>query len=714
MPRWRAASMTRRFALAAAGLAAAAVLLVSLASWWLINLAQQDSIQQLAATQRQFRAEAIGNELQALAERMTELAGSTILATGLVDSIGRETYLAPFLAGIRQINGIPVQVLFTDFEGQEIASNGMAHFDQAQLAWLRSELDAGRSNALIFEGAKGTSELVALETLRYSRTSSPEGALFFKITLDDLSVGHFMQLEWGNRQPAAKPMAADTEVVAVPPLFASLGLHVRSLQPATARLADLAPQYLAIVLIATALFGFVVLVGDKLAKLVTQDLASLQDFASRFVGSGLGRARAPEGGSQEVASLASSINTMLDRLDEQHSTLLQEREKLSRLTEALQAADRRKDDFLAMLAHELRNPLAPIMTGSELLKRTPNADPRVLRTSEIIARQANHMREILDDLLDVSRVTRGQVSLDVAPQDFASVVSMAVEQVRPLIEQHQHVLHCDLGPEALVVLGDRARLIQILSNLLTNAAKYTPAGGRISLQVQATPERVITTVQDNGDGIAAELMPAIFDLFSQGSRAADRKQGGLGLGLALVKQLVGLHGGSITANSEGPGTGAIFRIELPRHDSQLAIGDGQTMPAAAELPPGPLRVVIVDDNADAAHSLAAMLEMHGHSTLIAHDGNSALAMLEGEPVDAFLLDIGLPGMNGYELADMLRARPQTRDATLIAITGYGQPADRARSVEAGFHHHLVKPVDVVDVLTALQRGAHQPVASPTV
>jgi signal transduction histidine kinase/CheY-like chemotaxis protein len=693
-------SLARRFALAAAGLAAAALLLISLASWWLINSEHVEAVEQLAATERQFRAEAVGSDLAALATRMSEMADSTILATGLVDSAGRETYLAPFLAGIRQINGLPVQVLFTDFEGQEIASNGAANFSDEQLRWLRGGLAAGRAAAAVF-GSADTSELVALAPMRYARTSSPEGALFYKVSLGDLRLGEAMALEWGALD--AGSANAEAAKVPVPAVFEPLGFRVRGGGGgASTAFGDVVPQYLSILLIAVVLFGTVVLVGAKLAKVMTRDLERLQVFSSRFVGSGLSGERAPVGGSHEVASLARSINTMLDRLNEQHATLSREREKLAGLTDALRAADRRKDDFLAMLAHELRNPLAPITAGAELLKLVPDPDPRVLRTSEIIARQARHMTEILDDLLDVSRVTRGLITLDRTTLDFADVVRMAVEQVRPLVERHRHALSVDVAAGPLTVSGDRARLIQMLSNLLTNAAKYTPDGGRIALTVQSSEHSVCVVVQDNGAGIAPELMPEIFDLFSQGSRTVDRTQGGLGLGLALAKHLVSLHGGTLHAASDGVGRGAAFTVCLPRQDAEAAEGAADEAATVATTQRR-LALMLVDDNVDAAHSMAALLELDGHEVHIAHDGPSALAQIDGVPIDAFLLDIGLPGMDGFELARQLRTQPQTRHALLIAITGYGQATDRVKSAIAGFDHHLVKPVDSAALRAALNR-----------
>jgi signal transduction histidine kinase/ActR/RegA family two-component response regulator len=702
--RWLPASLARRFALAAAGLAAAALLLTSLASWWLINQQHDRGVQELASREQQFRAAAVGSDLKALAARMAEIAGSTILATGLVDSAGRETYLGPFLSGIRQINGIPVQVLFTDFQGKEIASNAGARFTPAQLAWLRQKLDQGHATAEIFPTPLG-GELVALEPMTYARTNSPEGAVLYKVALRDLSVGPSMRLEWGPSKAVAKDGAAD---VPGPPAFEHLHFRVSGNDPQGVGGVQLDLPYLHIMLIALSLFAVVVLAGTRLARLLTTDLQRLEGFSRRVLGSGLDSERASEGGSAEVAGLARSINDMLDRLNEQHSTLLREREKLTRLTEALQAADRKKDDFLAMLGHELRNPLAPISAGAQLLCKIPGTDPRVLRTSEVIARQVAQMTKIVSDLLDVSRVTRGLIALDKADVEMSMIVTAAVEQVRPLIEARRHTLTVSVPPEPVHVQADPARLVQVMSNLLTNAAKYTNDGGRIHVTLEATQAEVAVKVQDNGVGISEQLMPEVFELFTQGSRSADRSQGGLGLGLALVKHLVELHGGRVQAASDGPGRGSAFTLYLPR----------SAQPKARELAPAAtgaagasgLRMLVVDDNVDAAETLAQWLSIEGHVVLLAHDGPSALALVQrqAEALDAAILDIGLPGMDGWELARQLRDTPQAGHAMLVALTGYGQSGDRQRSAAAGIDHHLVKPADPELLRTVLRQAARLP------
>ena len=699
---WFPASLARRFAFASAALVAAALVATSLVSWWLIDQQRQDAVRELASRETQYRAAAVGSDLNALVLRMSEIASSTILATSLVDSAGRETYLSPFLAGIRQINGIPVHVLFTDFQGAEIARNTDIPFSAEQMAWLREHLEDGEPIAKIFPSSRGA-EVVALEPLVYSRTTSPEGAVLYKVELRDIEVGPGMSLEWGPEPPAASDAPRLSAPVRSPSVFEPLHFRVRAESWVGSNVNRQSAPYLHVLLISLTLFSAVVLAGMQLARLLTLDLQRLQAFSSKLFGSGLSTERAPEGGSEEVSSLARSINDMLDRLNQQHSALLVEREKLTHLTQALQAADRNKDNFLAMLGHELRNPLAPISAGAELLRRIQDPDPRVARTSELIARQVGHMTKIVNDLLDVSRVTRGLITLDKSVIEMADVVSAGVEQVRPLLESFQHELTVSMPSEAVAVRADRARLVQVVSNLLTNAAKYTPAGGRIRVEVAATQDEVRLLVQDNGAGISAELMPEIFELFTQGARTVDRRLGGLGLGLALVKHLVAVHHGSVDASSAGPGLGATFTVRLPRVATSAA-----TVPQALEPPPGGshcLRVMVVDDNIDAAQTLTQLLTLEGHAVQVVHDGLSALALAEREQVDVFILDIGLPGMDGIELARRLRARPAHASALLIALTGYGQTTDRERSAEARFDHHLVKPADSVVLASLLASWA---------
>ncbi len=375
-----------------------------------------------------------------------------------------------------------------------------------------------------------------------------------------------------------------------------------------------------------------------------------------------------------------------------------------RAEEALRLADRRKDEFLAMLAHELRNPLAPISAAAQLLNMGPPDAARVERTSAIIARQVAHMTGLIDDLLDVSRVTRGLVVLGRDQVDLRRVIDDAVEQVRPLIEARHHQLALHLEPEAgpAIVEGDTKRLVQVIANLLNNAAKYTPEGGRLGIWMGLTPDHVLVSVTDNGIGIAADLLPTVFDLFSQAERTPDRAQGGLGLGLALVKSLVELHGGMVTASSEGRNMGTEFTVRLPRLAAAPAAA-GAALPADADAAGEArgLRLMLVDDNEDAAMTLGLLLEAMGHAVTVAHDPLEALSRAEAGGFDVFLLDIGLPGMSGVELARRLRKLPQAKGAVLMAITGYGQQSDRHDAEEAGFDRYFVKPVDAEELISAL-------------
>ena len=363
------------------------------------------------------------------------------------------------------------------------------------------------------------------------------------------------------------------------------------------------------------------------------------------------------------------------------------------LNEALRRADQRKDEFLAMLAHELRNPLAPIVSAATMLSNFELQPSMVQRAADIIARQAGHMTSLIDDLLDVSRVTRGKVELEFVELDLKDVLADAVEQVRPLIEKHGHRLVLEAVPAPALVVGDRKRLVQVMTNLLSNAAKYTLEGGRIEVRLATHGALIDLTIRDDGIGMSPELIASAFDLFSQGTRGLDRSQGGLGIGLALVRSLLKLHGGEVTAASDGPGCGSTFRVTLP-----LSARAATAAPAigvdAPQGNPAALRIGVVDDNEDAAVTLALLLETLGHTVSVAHSARAALEALPAFEPDVCLLDIGLPEMNGFELARALRARPGTDHAILIAVTGYAQEKDRAEARAAGFHDLFAKPVDL--------------------
>jgi PAS domain S-box-containing protein len=368
---------------------------------------------------------------------------------------------------------------------------------------------------------------------------------------------------------------------------------------------------------------------------------------------------------------------------------------------ALRETDQRKDEFLATLAHELRNPLAPIRQAT-LISMSPGATAEQKQWShEVITRQVQHMSLLLDDLLDISRITRGTLDLRTEMTDFAHVVDAAVETSRPMIEAKQHQLSIELPPEPVRFAADPLRLAQTLSNLLTNAAKYTDPRGHIRLRATADDTHVQFSVTDTGIGISPEALTDVFTMFSQVKSAQDRSEGGLGIGLALSKGVVELHGGTIEARSAGIGQGSEFIVRIPRR--VVPIAAKEMPPTAAPRLEGKRRVLIADDNRDAADSLAMLLEMDGHSVDVVHDGRQALASIGTSPPEVALLDIGMPEMDGYEVARRVRGDMRNQSTLLIAVTGWGQEADKARAAAAGFDLHFTKPVEPPRLLELLRR-----------
>jgi signal transduction histidine kinase/CheY-like chemotaxis protein len=356
--------------------------------------------------------------------------------------------------------------------------------------------------------------------------------------------------------------------------------------------------------------------------------------------------------------------------------------------------NRHKDEFLAMLGHELRNPLAPIKSALQILALRKGAEGSDKGTLAIIDRQVTHLVRIVDELLDAARVSTGRINLKKETVEVASLISRAVELSEPLIREKHHALHVNQPSEPLYLQGDLPRLTQILGNILNNAAKYTEPYGRIEINVFNVGDTVEIAVKDNGIGISKEILPQVFDLFTQSEKALDRAQGGLGIGLTVVKHLVEKHGGTIVASSEGLGKGSEFRVMFPLVEPPQA-----DLPSSTPLQEESVgrRILVVDDNPDARELLAEFLTIIGNDVITASDGNSALsAALEALPA-IIILDLGLPGMDGYEVAKKLRTVDGLEDTLLIALTGYGQPGDRRRTREAGFDHHLVKPVDLNDI-----------------
>jgi signal transduction histidine kinase len=372
------------------------------------------------------------------------------------------------------------------------------------------------------------------------------------------------------------------------------------------------------------------------------------------------------------------------------------------VTEAL-AAVRRRDEFLAMLSHELRNPLAPIVSGLEVLRNSEIGEQQRTRAQEVVERQVGRLCRLVDDLLDVSRVTHGKFELRKQRVDLIGVLQSARESLAPLIAERHHSVESLLPAQPVMVFADPLRLEQIFTNLLGNAARYTPPGGRIALRVETRAGRAIVSVVDNGVGISQEYLPRVFDIFVQADKGLDRSNAGLGIGLTLVKRLTEEHGGDITVSSRGPGLGSEFVLSLPLLDGAQA----QAAAAAlAEAQQRGLHILLVDDNTEAAGLLAELLTSHGNQVHVLHEGARVLETARALRPDLILLDIGLPGMDGYEVASRIRADAELSEMPLLALTGYGRPEDRKRSEMAGFNAHLVKPLRVSDLRKALASIGH--------
>ena len=392
-----------------------------------------------------------------------------------------------------------------------------------------------------------------------------------------------------------------------------------------------------------------------------------------------------------IVGLAAQTSIAIDNA-RLYDAAQREIENRERAELALREIDRRKDEFLATLAHELRNPLAPIRQAALISQATAATEAQKRWSHEVIARQVNHMSLLLDDLLDISRITRGTLELRKKRTELASIIDAAVETARPVIDAKRHTLIVQVPPEPVYFEADSLRLAQVLSNLLTNAAKYTDPEGRIQLEVVLMDDEIVFTVTDNGIGISADALPDVFRMFSQVKSHNDRSDGGLGIGLALAKGLVTLHGGHIEARSDGLGRGSEFIVRIPLGAPLEHATDGGHARSQATQP-ARRRVLIADDNRDAAESLAILLQMDGHDVSIAQDGAEALAMFARQRPDAVVLDIGMPGLNGYEVARRMRRQTNGTPLLLIAATGWGQPADKALAFAAGFDHHFTKPLE---------------------
>ncbi len=471
-----------------------------------------------------------------------------------------------------------------------------------------------------------------------------------------------------------------------PALVWGLTLSIFLLDALTPSNIAIAVLYGAVILLATSKWPARAIVALSFLCLFLTLLAYGLGHRLDFFGAAFGRC---------VVSLSAIVIIALLALRGQATTrALRERE------EKLREADRQKDEFLAMLAHELRNPIAPINGAAHLLRMSCPGNEEVEEATDIIVRQSNHLSALVDDLLDVSRVSRRMNALEKSEVNMKRVVIEAVEQVRPLMDASDHSFTMQLPEQAVTVIGDHKRLVQAVSNLLNNAAKYTPDGGAIRLQMRQEEGQVELAVTDTGIGISADFLPHVFTLFTQAERSPDRMQGGLGIGLAMVKNLIELHGGSVEASSGGNFAGSTFTLRLPVVTS---VDSAAPSHAAATVTPSsrPSRILVVDDNVDVAKMLAKFLVAAGHDAIAVNDGEEALTIATRKSFDAYFLDIGLPEIDGNALARRLRQMPMAKSALIVAITGYGQKFNREEAMQSGFDNYFVKPVNPIELLTLL-------------
>ncbi len=515
---------------------------------------------------------------------------------------------------------------------------------------------------------------------------SANGTLFAYYTrADNPRPPPFLRTEYlkvsGDRVELVQPVRRGAETVGY--------IYLRARYDLLSRIA----AYLGIFVLVTV-FSMAVafLFASRLQRRITYPLEVMARVAREIVSRRDYSLRAQKTSDDETGVVVDAFNNMLEAVQTSE--------------QALREADRRKDEFLATLAHELRNPLAPIRHSVKLLESPKIDDRRSHWAREVISRQVQRMALLLDDLLDVSRITRGRLDLKVQPTALEPVITAAVETARPLIDSKSHELIIDLPPERLVLDVDPLRISQSLSNLLTNAAKYTDPDGRITLAVRLRSDEIEMSVKDNGIGFESRSLTDMFTMFAQVSSAIDRAEGGLGIGLALVKGLVELHGGTVSARSDGVGKGSEFTIHLPR---SLIVASPLSAPQPITgISEGKgVRVLVADDNRDAADSMACILDMSGNAVLIAHSGQEALRLAQQARPQAMILDIGMPDLNGYEVARQIRQQEWGKRILLIAVTGWGQAEDKIRSRAAGFDHHLTKPVDI-DLVERLLREFELP------
>jgi two-component system, sensor histidine kinase len=443
-------------------------------------------------------------------------------------------------------------------------------------------------------------------------------------------------------------------------------------------------------------------IGRPLDRFLSSGADRLAFASLRKAGSGKCRARLSAANGKVVEVL---LSLSMSRSDEETERLNLIVTDLSALLDAQSGRDRAeqenqaKDEFMAMLAHELRNPLSAISAAVQVLEASNGQSAPALRARSIIARQVTHLARLVDDLLEVGRVVTGKIVLDRRPIDLADVVQRAVT----VCAERRGDQQLEVQAQPVWIEGDLVRMEQIVNNIVGNAVKYTPSGGHIRVWIIDEGAEAVLRVEDDGYGISPDLLPRVFDLFVQGERTLDRSQGGLGIGLTLVRRLVQLHGGTVSASSEGPGRGSTFTVRLPKINRPQQV---ETSPTNGSYSPCQRRVLIIEDNRDAREMLRMMLELFGHQVIEAEEGMCGLELLQAAQPDVAVVDVGLPGLNGYEVARRFRAQPGSERVTLVALTGYGTPEARERSRQAGFDHHLIKPVNAEALEEIMRRHAH--------
>ena len=584
-------------------------------------------------------------------------------------------------------------------------------YEQSTAAGLMTQAQSvGRASApaLVFDDPAAARENLAVlkgqAQIRAAAIYLPGGRLFASYGATDLfgaGFSHVPQADGyvieGDEIVVFRRIVEDLDVLGTVYLRASYDLG--------ARLRD----YLGILgLVLIASLAFALLFSAALQRAITRPIIAVTDVARQVIERRDFSLRVRKTTHDEVGYLVDAFNAMLaevgrraDALEASNATLSRESAERREAEEALRVADRRKDEFLAMLAHELRNPLAPLRNALEILKRRGASPSMAQEARQMMERQLRQMVRLVDDLLDVSRITTGKLALKTEPVELRDVIRSAVDTAKPLIDARQHALTVAMPDELVCVTADPTRLSQVFSNLLNNAANYTEPGGDIDVRATATAAEVMVSIRDNGIGIAPDMLGPVFQMFAQADESLERVHGGLGVGLTLARHLIELHGGSIEARSAGIGQGSEFIVRLPR----VAV-DAKAMPLArrdgvATVAPGQRRILIADDNVDFATSLESILQALGHDVRVTHDGLAALDVAAAFAPQVAFLDIGLPGRNGYHVARSLRASPRTATCHLVAVTGWGQDDDRRRSREAGFALHLVKPVEpqqIIDIV----------------